>query len=228
MIEVYLLNLASRLEMPVEKFLHYFKPSRQEKILRYKFTADRNRTIWAELLARSIVAKKLSRAIEEIQIERDRNGKPYVVDSNLEISLAHSKNWAACSVGEVPSGVDVEEDFADALAVAKNFFTAQEFSQLCKLDGQAQAKKFLSIWTIKESFAKYTGRGIDDTFAAIDAAKILSGSGNVVGRNFFVSGAVVGVCSERGNLPESFYNMEMILCLNSDRAGSELMKICAQ
>lgn len=146
----------------------------------------------------------MSCTIEEIQIERDRNGKPYVVDSNFEISLAHSKNWAACSVGEVPSGVDVEEDFADALAVAKNFFTAQEFSQLCKLDGRARDERFLNLWTIKESFAKFTGRGIDDNFAAIDAAKILSGSGNVVGKNFFVNGAVVGICSKRGNLPEVF------------------------
>ena len=151
-----------------------------------------------------IIAKKMSRSIEEIQIERDRNGKPYVVDGSLMISLAHSKNWAACSVGEVGNGVDVEEDFSDALAIAQNFFTAQEYQQLCNLDGQAQSKKFLSIWTIKESFAKFTGRGIDDDFAAIDTAEILSGRGNVVGKNFFVSGAVVGVCSERDSLSETF------------------------
>lgn len=61
--------------------------------------------------------KKMSRTIEEIQIERDHSGKPYVVDSKLKISLAHSKNWAACSIDEVASGIDVEENFADALAV---------------------------------------------------------------------------------------------------------------
>ena len=204
MIEVYLLNLASRLEEPVEKFLHYFTARRQEKILRYKFTADRNRTIWAELLVRAVIAKKFSRTVEEIQIERDLNGKPYVVDGNLMISLAHSDNWAACSVGEVPSGVDVEENFSDALTIAENFFTEQEFRQLCKLDGRARDKKFLSFWTIKESFVKLTGRGIDDDFSAIDATEILSGRGKVVGRNFFLNGAVVGICSERNFLPESF------------------------
>ena len=204
MIEVYLLNLASRLEEPVEKFLHYFTARRQEKILRYKFTADRNRTILAELLVRAVIAKKFSRTVEEIQIERDLNGKPYVVDGNLMISLAHSDNWAACSVGEVPNGVDVEENFSDALTIAENFFTEQEFRQLCKLDGRARDKKFLSFWTIKESFVKLTGRGIDDDFSAIDATEILSGRGKVVGRNFFLNGAVVGICSERNFLPESF------------------------
>ena len=202
MIEVYLLKLTAQLEKPVEKFLHYFTTRRQEKILRYRFTADRNRTLWAELLARSIVAKKFSRPIEEIQIERDEHGKPFVVDGSLMISLAHSKNFVACSVGEVPSGVDVEEDFTDALAIAKNFFTAQEYQQILSVDNPAE--KFLSIWTIKESFAKFTGRGIDENFSEIDSAKILSGRGKIVGKNFFVDGAVIGVCTERGALPENF------------------------
>ena len=202
MIEVYLLKLTSRLEEPVEKFLHYFTARRQEKILRYKFAADRNRTVWAELLVRSIIAKKISRTVEEIQIERDEKGKPYVIDSSLKISLAHSKNWAACSVGESPNGIDVEEDFADALAIAENFFQPHEYRQLCKLDGRARTEKFLSLWTTKESFAKFTGRGIDENFAVIDAEEILSGCGTIVGKNFFFNGAVVGLCSERGSLPE--------------------------
>ena len=204
MIEVYLLNLSDHLQEPVEKFLHYFTEQRQEKILQNRFTADRNRTIFAELLVRAIIAKKISRPLEEIQIERDENGKPYVVDNRLMISLAHSANWAACSVGEVSSGVDVEEDFTDALTVAENFFTAQEYEQICKVDGWARAKKFLSLWTIKESFAKFTGRGIDENFNEINALEILSGRGLIIGKNFFIGKAVVGVCTERGNSTENF------------------------
>ena len=196
MVEVYLLNLADRLKLPVEKYLRYFTAKRQEKILSYKFTADRNRTIWAELLARSVIAKKLSRTIEKIQIERDANGKPYVVDSELKISLSHSENWAACSIGEVASGVDVEENFADALTLAEKFFTAREYRELCGLDGLARGEKFLSLWTIKESFAKMTGRELE--------AALKVDSANILGRNFFVGNAVVGVCIERGNLPENF------------------------
>lgn len=203
MIEIYLLNLTDSLEEPVEKFLHYFTIKRQEKILSYKFTADRNRTIWAELLARSIVAKKMSRTIEETRIERDLNGKPYVIDSNLKISLAHSKNWAACSIGEIASGIDVEEDFVDELTLAEFFFTTQEYRELCKLNGWSRAEKFLSIWTIKESFAKLTGRNLDDALT-IESAEILSGSNPIAGKNFFLDKSVVGVCTERSALPENF------------------------
>lgn len=204
MLGVYALNLANQLEKPIENLLHYFTARRQERILRYEFTADRNRTIWTELLARSIVAKKISRPIKEVQIERDKSGKPHVVGSSLKVSLSHSKNWAACSVGEISSGVDVEEDYIDALAIAENFFTAQEYQQLCSLDGLARAEKFLSFWTIKESFIKLTGQGIDDTFNAIDAMKILSGKGKIGGRNFFLTGAVIGICCERNFLSQNF------------------------
>ena len=203
MIEVYLLNLTSQLEEPVEKFLHYFTARRQEKILRYKFTADRNRTVWAELLARSIIAKKMSRPIEEIQIGRDENGKPYVLNSALQVSLSHSENWAACSVGEVASGIDVEEDSRDELALAEIFFTTREYHQLCKLNGRARSEKFLSIWTLKESFAKLTG-GKLDAVLRVESVEILSGRNSIFGKNFFVDRAVVGVCTEYSALPENF------------------------
>ena len=52
----------------------------------------------------------------------DPSGKPYLVDSTLQISLAHSKNWVACSVGEIASDVDVEEDSIDELTLAEFFF----------------------------------------------------------------------------------------------------------
>ena len=215
MVEVFLLNLTSRLEKPVEKFLHFFTPRRREKILRHKFLADRNRTLWTELLIRSVIAKKNSCPIEEILIEREKSGKPYVVDSNLKISLSHSANWAACTVGEVQSGVDVEENFSDALDIAKNFFSAREYRELCELDGRARAEKFLCLWTLKESFAKFSGRNLDDVLRLE----------KIVGKNFFVAGAVVGVCTVPDALPENFTVVPKIFfnpdCMQDNSLGGE-------
>lgn len=58
-----------------------FSSERQGKILAHRSNANRNRTIWAELLARYVVA---------------------------EISSSHAGNWGVCSVGNFKSGVDVE------------------------------------------------------------------------------------------------------------------------
>ena len=198
--EVYAMNLAQQLKDPAEPFLRFFSPERQKQILRFWFAEDRNRTLWTELLVRSVIAKKTSRSMEEISIEREENGKPHVTDSRLQISLSHSKHWAVCSVGNIPSGADVEEASTDALAIAEHFFTAKEFQALRKLDEKSRSKAFLRIWTIKESFVKLTGQSIDECFRTVESAEILSGTGSVTGRNFLLGNAVIGLCTQHGRL----------------------------
>jgi len=179
-IEVYVMNIADILNQPIEKYLHFFSRERQKNILRYKFNADRNRTIFAELLVRSVIAKKISQLIEKIFIDRDENGKPFVVGNFFEISLSHCENWVACSLGDVPNGVDIESDSRDALEIAKNFFTAEEYKNLCALNSEERKLQFLKYWTLKESCFKCTGDLIFDE--------------NFGGKNFILSdGAVLGI-----------------------------------
>ena len=156
-VEIFVMNIAAVLNQPVEKYLPLFSVARQEKILRYKFNADRNRTVWAELLARYVISKKLSLPMEKIVIDRDENGKSYIIGNLLEISLSHSRNWVACSFGEFPNGVDIENDSRDALEIAKNFFTADEYKNLCALNGEERNLQFLKYWTLKESRFKCIG-----------------------------------------------------------------------
>lgn len=151
------MNIAAVLNRSVEKYLPLFSIERQKKILRYKFNADRNRTVWAELLARYVVSKKLSLPMEKIFIGRDDNGKPFVIGNLLEISLSHCGDWVACSVGNVPNGVDIENDTSAALEIAQNFFTADEYKNLCDLSGAERNLQFLKYWTLKESRFKCTG-----------------------------------------------------------------------
>ena len=200
-VEVYFLHLKNFLDRPIEKYLHLFSDERREKILRYKFLADRNRTVWAELSARSIAAKKMSRTIEEITIVRDEKGKPYLLEGNLKISLSHSKNWAAVSIGETESGVDVEENFEDALGIAKNFFPAKEYLKLRSLPEEKLGENFLKLWTLKESYFKMTGI---ENFWETDCEKI-------PGKNFILpEGAIAACCAN----PVEKICVEKIFCNN--------------
>lgn len=121
-VKVFAVNISARLNTPIDDFLKFFSSQRREKILSYCFNADRNRTAWAELLARYVIAEKFSCSIEKIQIYRDESGKPHIADFPVEISLSHAGDWIVCSVGEVQSGVDVEFDSTDALEISKIFF----------------------------------------------------------------------------------------------------------
>lgn len=192
-VKIFAVNIAAQLNQPVDDWLKFFLPERREKILSYRFNADRNRTLWAELLTRYAVAEKFSCPIEKVRVYRDATGKPHIFGLPVEISLSHSGNWVVCSVGEVKSGVDVETDSEEALGIAKRFFLPSEFEKIISLPQSLRDRQFLIYWTLKESYFKLTG---DENFLQADCEKILGGNERVIGENFFLSdGAVVGVCS---------------------------------
>lgn len=192
-VKIFAVNIAAQLNQPVDDWLKFFLPERREKILSYRFNADRNRTLWAELLTRYAVAEKFSCPIEKVRVYRDATGKPHIFGLPVEISLSHSGNWVVCSVGEVKSGVDVETDSEEALGIAKRFFLPSEFEKIISLPQSLRDRQFLIYWTLKESYFKLTG---DENFLQADCEKILGGNERVIGENSFLSdGAVVGVCS---------------------------------
>ena len=191
-IEVFAVNISARLNQPVDDWLKFFSLERRKKILAYRFNADRNRTLWTEILTRYVVAEKFSCSLEKVQIYRDEKGKPHISELPVEISLSHSGDWAVCSVGNLKSGVDVETDSTGTLEIAEKFFLPHESEKLISLPQVLQSRLFLIYWTIKESYFKLTG---DENFLQANAEKILSGNGEIVGKNFFLNnGAVVGVC----------------------------------
>jgi len=192
-VEIFAVNISARLKDSVDDLLKLFSIERQQKILSYRFNTDRNRTLWAELMARYVVAEKFSCPFEKVQVHRDLTGKPYVEDLHAEISLSHAGNWVVCSVGEVKSGVDVEVDSKNYLEIAEKFFLPAEYAKIISLPKNLQGRQFLIYWTLKESYFKLTG---DENFLQADCEKFLKGTDKVIGENFFLSdGAVVGVCT---------------------------------
>lgn len=191
-VKIFAVNISAQLNNPIDDWLKFFSSERQEKILSYRFNAERNRTAWAELLVRYVVAEKFSCPIEKIRVYRDARGKPHIADFPVEISLSHAGSWIVCTVGEIQSGVDVEVDSTNALEISQNFFLPDEYKKIISLPENMRERQFLIYWTLKESYFKLTGA---EDFLKADCEKILSGAGEVVGKNFFLNdGAVVGIC----------------------------------
>ena len=194
MIELYILNLKDRLNNPVNDYLHLFIPERRDKILRYKHLSDQNRTIWAEILARHVIAMKTNQNIESIRIMRDSNGRPYVSpEYNLEFSISHSGIYAALSIGNHANGVDVERLSRASHEISEHLFTHEEKMILEGLNDEEFAKKFLCYWTLKESYAKCTGIDLMNVIRNVNCE-------NIPGKNFFIDDYVIGICGD--DLPD--------------------------
>ena len=199
--EIYIVNIASKLDKPVDKYLKFFTPERQARIMRYKFNADRNRTLWAELLARKIISRKLNINFNKIIISRDESGKPFINNINnnkLNFSISHSGDYIAVSVGENLNGVDIETRARDKLDlnIAKRFFLQHEYNYLLNLNQDLQdlQTEFLKIWTLKESCLKCLNL---NEWTQVDTFQLLNSKyNNAAGQNFILPDfkAVIGVC----------------------------------
>ena len=136
-IDIYALWIKEELEVSVLPYLPHFSPKRQQDILVYRRSSDRNRTMWAELLARYLLCTLASADWSNVYVERSQGGKPYgkvwtkSEEESWAISLSHSGSWILCSIGQGESGVDVETETEAWEEIAGQFFLPKR-QRLCK------------------------------------------------------------------------------------------------
>lgn len=96
-------------------------------------------------------------------------GKPYLADyPGVYFNLSHSGEYACCAVAGCETGVDIQKHQKIKTGLAERFFTKEDQMLLEGLTGKEKEERFFRIWSVRESFVKFTGRGIGqglDSFA---------------------------------------------------------------
>lgn len=92
-------------------------------------------------------------------------GQPVLPDDGLHFSLSHSKNFALCCIADGPIGCDLEAQRKKLPQVLKRVFTQKEHAEFSAFTPEEQRQLFFQIWTRKESFVKWLGRGIGFPFS---------------------------------------------------------------
>ena len=94
------------------------------------------------------------------QLVHDEKGAPCIEGGF--VSVTDTKNWWACAFSDVPLGIDMEEFSRDVSPAAVRKLHKEEQEYLGPLSpGSGEWKEeFLSIWTKKESYVKYKGKGL--------------------------------------------------------------------
>ena len=121
-VELHLLDLSDRLEAPVEPYLTFFSEERRAAILRYRFPSDRNRTVWAELLVRWLIAQRTGCGLRDVVISRDEQGKPYW--EGLSFSISPSNEYSRL--------ISFRIDWFDLLAVQGTLKSLLQLYLMCK------------------------------------------------------------------------------------------------
>ncbi len=110
-------------------------------------------------LLRQAVGRYLGTGPVTFPVCRDgKYGKPYITElQNVHFSITHAGEFWACAVGDGEVGLDLQEDRnRETEAIAKRFFHSSEIRWLASHDRE----EFFRIWAMKESYVKYTGKGL--------------------------------------------------------------------
>lgn len=202
-IVVYALRVKDYLHQSVEPWLPLFSQKRQQEIGAYYFQPEKTRTVMAELLIRWLLAVYAGRNLAEIFLAREKNGKPFCPGGNLKFSLSHSGAWVACSLGSVENGVDVEEFQQLDSELVRNFFRPDEYSYLMALPLSQRYREMIRFWTMKESFLKYTGTGLQGKLEDANCLKLPHSEDDVGARSFRLPDqAWLSVCGFQKSLPK--------------------------
>lgn len=146
--------------------LKYVNENKRNKALRYKFKEDRIRTLIGDVLVRALICRKFQYKNEDITYGYNDFKKPYLINNpKLCFNISHSGDYVAAAFDDEEVGIDIEEiKEMDYEGIVKRYFTKEEYRSLMKLDEKERIKGFYKLWTLKESYVKFKGKGINIPF----------------------------------------------------------------
>lgn len=133
---------------------------KREQVKRYRFPMDKKLSLYGELLIRCIACQKHGLHNQELEFSRTELGKPFLEGSyEFEYNLSHTKGALAAAVSKKPLGIDIEKKGSVKQNLAKRFFCQEEVEYISS-DAGMEDIRFFEIWTKKEAYIKWKGKGL--------------------------------------------------------------------
>ena len=188
------LGAPGALDDALRQLSHY----RREKVAPYRF--ERGKWLSAGLLLDNMLMEHGLRE-RDMEYASGEHGKPLLLNHpELHFSLSHSGTLVACALGDEPVGVDVQTIVELRRGLVE--YTMSE-AEIARLDAMARIDEqelfFTQLWTLKECYAKATGRGLSHEFPSFDVTSdgevmpLSELSPNAIFRTTKLTGAVASV-----------------------------------
>lgn len=187
---------------------------KRERLLKFVFWQDLQRSLFADLLVRKIVIDTFNLANKEIYFTVNEYGKPYCEFlENFHFNISHSGDWIVCAIDKNPIGIDIEKISTIDLDISKNFFSDKEHKDL--LLSKDPFDYFFTLWSLKESYIKFIGKGLSHPLNSFSMKllnnKIYIESYNQILENIYFKQYLIddsykmAACSLNTNMPEEFF-----------------------
>ncbi len=155
-----------------EKMLSLLGNKRKERVSKFRFHKDAQRSILGDIMVRSVISEKLQIKNNQITFHISERGKPSLSGYHeLFFNASHAGDWVVAVFSDHEIGIDVERIKKISYNVAEQFFSSEENIKLNNLEGEAKLEYFFDLWTMKESYLKYTGKGLSEPLNSFTVKK---------------------------------------------------------
>ena len=160
-----------------EDLLSLVSSERKEKASKLSKETDRYNCLAAEILIRKAI-EDLGLSVCGISYGYNRFGKPYLKNvPGFFFSISHSGSHLLLAAGHSPLGCDTEEIGDARMNVAKRFFSSTEYEAINDTDDpEERACQFYAVWTMRESYIKALGQGLNKGLRSFELIKDNDGS----------------------------------------------------
>lgn len=172
-------------EVECRKLAGLLDEQERARASRFRFAEDRRDFVAAHALKRALLGEATGKSPRSLCFETGPYGKPTLEldpgDPAIAFNMSHTRGCVVVAYGEANIGVDVESLARPVPeGVAESHFAPAERTELHRGPETDLAKRFYTIWTLKEAYMKATGFGMQlplDSFAvALDPPRLVSGA----------------------------------------------------
>lgn len=163
-------DVSSITDEQFDLFFNLMPTARQEKVMRYAKTEDKQLGVAAFALlcyALNLYGCKIG----DYELSKTENGKPYFKGCPLKFSLSHTKNAVACAVSQAEIGVDIQKKNVEYSRVMHRVCSKDEIDLI--LSSKNPTNDFVKLWTLKESYVKCLGASVFDNADKYDFSPIV-------------------------------------------------------
>lgn len=174
--EIYIFNIKNK-EVngdTYERLLNFVSDEKRARIGRFRIYEDKLRSLFGEAVAKNELSKKLKCDIKDIEFEKNKYGKLKVKGNNdIYFNISHSGDYAIVGISDSEIGIDIEIYKGakhEVVDLAKRYYTEDEYNWILSFDEAERIKAFYKIWTLKESYVKFVGKGLSISLSSFTFA----------------------------------------------------------
>ena len=153
-----------------QALLALLPPEKRARIQGMRFDMDQKLSLYADVLVRCLACRALRVSNDGLVFLQNAFGKPCLMGyPGFHFNISHTRSAIVVALSNREIGVDIERvDKAD-LRIARRYFTAAEVDWI-EAGGAEADERFYTVWTRKEAYIKWLGRGLSIPLSSVDTS----------------------------------------------------------